>query len=210
MSDLFIRLAQRARAEAALTVTAEVDPDFSSLDEEVPESEAIAPVADSHLTTAADPSEPASSMDAEGTAEKRTISRPVDAEIRLVPMPVVVPPSAPLARSASAPRAEPSTPAGSLAMRPPAALAERPRSVAAPSRRADSLTATPAPLEAKPVAAAVAESDRERPSIDITVGRIEVRVRPPAPVRTVAERRPAEPTPALTLAEYLRQREVPS
>jgi hypothetical protein len=49
-----------------------------------------------------------------------------------------------------------------------------------------------------------------RPSVEVTIGRVEVRVRPPsAPQREQREAAPARPS-ALSLEEYLRRRESSS
>jgi hypothetical protein len=47
----------------------------------------------------------------------------------------------------------------------------------------------------------------QRTSVEVTVGRIEIRVRPPAQGDTSGSRRAVSPEPALTLEEYLRRRE---
>lgn len=47
----------------------------------------------------------------------------------------------------------------------------------------------------------------QRTSVEVTIGRIEIRVRPPVPGGTAGSRRAVSPEPALTLEEYLRRRE---
>jgi hypothetical protein len=63
----------------------------------------------------------------------------------------------------------------------------------------------PAPSQDHQLPAPAAES---RTSVEVTVGRIEIRVRPPANSGTAGSHRAASPPPALTLEEYLRRREA--
>ena len=220
MNDLFTRLSQRAIGEGGLVVHAQHGPP-SDLDN------------DEAATDPAETSEPqierAPSADARdpGPPVAEPIALPIPApkehgaeqplSARLAPMPVIIPPSVttPVARSpigATPPvtgmtTSWPAPRAVAAVDSIPAELEERPLPVRVV--RPPALEPPPAP----PGPAAVSESTRERsmtfdgrPVVEVTVGRIEVRVRPPVPPAADRARRPGGPAPALTLEEYLNRR----
>jgi|GEM_PF-5704620 len=226
MSDLFSRLAQRARAAGGggLRVHAEIEPQHGLIDDE-DEDVGGEPVAAAEpgwtepVAPTVTPRASFSAIDSERPETERP--RPfevVTRELRLMPMPLVVPPSAdaesfasgvqPVASSPTAGRVVATgTPRPVPVSRPRVERVERERAVVRDA------VLVPAPLapERKPVMTSGQESAAQsRPPIEVTVGRIEVRVRPPAPTRPDRDQRSIAPPAALTLEEYLRRREASS
>ena len=106
--------------------------------------------------------------------------------------------------------------AGAVALVPPPAEASRddvPADAAAgqPGPRPAILEPLPLPVIEPPAAPPDRQPTQAADSgtsVEVTVGRIEIRVRPPAQSNTAGSRPAVSPPPALTLGDYLRSREA--
>ena len=213
--DLFTRLAYRAIGDAGLTMRPEPEPEPARYDDDAvgPASEADAPPV---LDTSAAADAMRSPADQPGKqVATGPVRRPVMPVLLPVPGPRPDPAPADLApttprpvRPAAATLSSRSGPGEAASDDGPADADTRPLRY-----RAGMLEPPPLPVIEPPALAL----DRQpalgadpRTSVEVTVGRIEIRVRPPAPGDTVGSRRAASPAPALSLEEYLRRREASS
>jgi hypothetical protein len=220
MSDLFTRLAQRAIGGAATSMRAELEPDEAFGAAEEVEQEAVTDRGSGDPPGAVPGVAPIVPGDttAPVSAERAAEGVPRPAATPLTPVPSIVPPSVIRERApALAGLSESTSP-------PPPARGPQPAGARAPRRRLGELVtpARPALESSRPVAGdlhpprpqPLAPPRREPPappaagpSVEVTIGRVEVRVRPPgAPEAGRREPSPA-PQPALSLDEYLRRRE---
>jgi hypothetical protein len=214
-ADLFTRLAHRAIGGAGITVQPAPEPepvwdeeDTMDLASEVdaPPATDAPPTTDAVHSPAPVPAGPAVASPVPGPVTPVSVplpGRPAD------PVPgspvVATPPSA--RASAAAPPLVPdpadpgndSSPAGA--------------GTAQLRQRAGTLEPPPMPLigpHARPPDHRPAPPTTPHTSVEVTVGRIEIRVRPPAHGDTGRPRPAVSPAPALLLEEYLRRREASS
>jgi len=215
MSDLFTRLAQRALAEAGSSTWTEVavSPGRDEIQDESSATSTItSPAGSVALESPAAPSLVPHSGRGESARDGR-IGRKGDHGLpgALVPVPSVVPAVRDSALRPSARDGAPQrVPTESVSAAPDqdarqVEQRERPvdrgRFVVPPLRNAPS-------VEPDPPVARERHDPAPVPDVEVSVGRIEIRVRPPAAERGVASDRTAKgPTPAMPLDEYLRRRE---
>jgi hypothetical protein len=212
MGDLFIRLAERALAETSRALEATTLPEpapFAGDDEDV--TVAAEPGSGTPTTARAEDQRPAATPTVgprgrrgpTGEAGAAGHDRLVGA--RLVPVASVVPatPERPSSQAVSDP-VEPTAAQGPS----PGPVRTRPVPSAPVLRPA-------APAPPPPVTVPPRTSDRTEPpaapAVDVTVGRIEIHVRPPAPSTALHGDEPAaraRPATPMTLEEYLRRREA--
>jgi hypothetical protein len=225
-TDLFDRLAQRALSEATPSLRAEPEPDPGPWDDEpaiaVVEPEVTTePVA----ATGVPPSPHRLPSPLTGDPLPRgpaVRDAPARSEIvRLVPIPAIIPPTPGTPAPAAAAdagrvptmdrRTTTNPPTSTDPERP--GVVDRPRSV---SDRGVPPTPVlrPAPPTAAPPAAPIAPrvDPQVSPAVEVTVGRLEIRVRAPSAGERTAAKQPDRgpaPAPELTLEDYLRSRETP-
>jgi len=224
MSDLFTRLAQRARQESVALMQAEPMPPPAFGEDEQPEGRvaSAAPLADvPPARKAAAPVATVQPLGREPSARagltdegRRTPPAP------LVAMPAVVPP--PRHENSGHEKADGMLPAPPSPLVREHTTVERTERIGqAEPRAASVLVPSPPTAEASPLLPPLppppseatssrrdAPRDAEPRSIEVTIGRVEIRVRPPAPVPGTSGAREVALAPALSLEEYLRRRDV--
>lgn len=227
-ADLFTRLAHRALGDGGLTMLPDLEPEPPG-DEDVAESacgadtplapdvprtaDAMRPPAGRAVT---DPVRPPAGH-AVADPARTTPATPVAPPAVLLRVPEIRPDPVPPELAPDTP--QPFLPAdAAVAPIPLPVEVGRDDGPAAPGAR--QLRARPGILEPLPLPTTGAPApppDRQPAqaadpgtSVEVTVGRIEIRVRPPAQGDSAGSRRTAGPAPALTLEEYLRRRETSS
>jgi hypothetical protein len=211
MSDLFARLAERALNGAVSATRAAPEPEHGQAALEEPGG-----ASESAGTAAA---QPLPEAPVGGDDRERALAPAPPAP--LAPMPTVIPPvierrlMEPAAAAPAPPAAaEPRPPAPPVAVPAPPAPAPPRRGASSPPLRPSAPPHTGRLVALQP---APPEPPRRsggppttRPAVEVTIGRVEVRVRPPN--AGPPQRRPSAPAPppALSLDEYLRQREASS
>ena len=215
MTDLFARLAERALAVAGSSLSAPSQPEFGVSEEaDEPTAEVRAPVEEAHDAP----------RGAAAPAPVAAAPEPAVAPAITAAVPSIVPPPRE-AQSVASPRPaaerEPARPPATVrareVVRRETVLRERESAFERETtrellreriRQLAPVPPPPAPIVRRDdahVAAAPAA-----PPVEVTIGRVEVRVRPPAAEPSRTRVLPAEPAPALSLDEYLRRRETPS
>jgi hypothetical protein len=225
MSDLFTRLAARALGGADPFLRGEPQPEDGGTDQDevmtqIPES----PRAEDGSPDWTRPPElPGARGGRAEHPERRLIIRVEREQVapvpRLLPMPIAVPPApAPAPGARPGPAAQPTPSLGRLPRKAEAGPATRPASGV--ERQPVPPGTAPAPLRApaeEPTPLRVqdqrAESTPRRgqpnaPSVSVTIGRVEVRVRQPDSGDSGRRTPATTPAPALSLEEYLRASEV--
>ena len=226
-TDLFDRLAQRALSEATPSLRAEPEPDPGPIPWDDEPAVAVAhPEATTEPVAATGVLPSLKSLPAPLTGGPVSRGPAVPDEpsrseiVRLIPIPAIIPPTRGSPAPPAAPDAgqvptmgrrtttDPSTSTGT----------ERHGMVDRPQRVPDrGVPPTPVLRPAPPTAASPAAPTASRvdppvsPAVEVTVGRLEIRVRPPsAGERTTAKQPDRGPAPAraLTLEDYLRSRET--
>jgi hypothetical protein len=223
MSDLFTRLAQRAIGGAAASMRAELDPDEVFGAAEDVEHEAVADAGSGEPPRTAPGVAPVVPGDtaAPVVSERAAKRAPQPPATPLTPVPSIVPPSIIRERvPALADISEPSLPpppgvrsqpvAARASLHRPGEPAAPPRAAPEPLRPVPGALHPPLPQPAAPPRREPPAPPPVGPSVEVTIGRVEVRVRPPgAPEPGRREPSPA-PLPALSLDDYLRGRESSS
>lgn len=213
-ADLFTRLAHRAIGGAGVTVQPAPEPEPAWGDEDAIE---VATEADTP------PATDAPAADAAGSPAPRPAAPAVASPVPGPVTPVLVPLPGPQADPVPGSPVLAASPSAGPAAAAPPPVPERPEAgndhspavagTGEPRQRAGTLEPPPVPViepparppDHRPAPAAAAQT-----SVEVTVGRIEIRVRPPAHGDTGRPRPAASPAPALPLEEYLRRRETSS